>query len=76
MTNTSGARSAQEAIRIARLAKASGCGNWIKIEVINDSKYLMPDNAETIKATEVLASDSYQSRLGPLKRGGGRLWPD
>ncbi len=59
MTNTSGARSAQEAIRIARLAKASGCGNWIKIEVINDSKYLMPDNAETIKATEVLASEGF-----------------
>ncbi len=59
LTNTSGARTAQEAIRIARLAKASGCGNWVKIEVINDSKYLLPDNAETIKATEVLAQEGF-----------------
>ena len=59
MTNTSGARNAQEAVRIARLAKASGCGNWIKIEVINDSKYLLPDNNETIKATEILAAEGF-----------------
>ena len=59
LTNTSGARNAQEAIRIARLAKASGCGNWVKIEVINDSKYLLPDNQETIKATEILAAEGF-----------------
>ncbi len=59
LTNTSGARTAQEAVRIARLAKASGCGNWVKIEVINDSKYLLPDNAETIKATEILAAEGF-----------------
>ena len=59
VTNTSGARNAQEAVRIARLAKASGCGNWIKIEVINDSKYLLPDNVETIKATEILAAEGF-----------------
>jgi len=59
LTNTSGARNAQEAVRIARLAKASGYGNWIKIEVINDSKYLLPDNAETIKATEILAAEGF-----------------
>ncbi len=59
LTNTSGARTAQEAIRIARLAKASGCGNWVKIEVINDSKYLLPDNVETIKATEILAAEGF-----------------
>ena len=59
LTNTSGARNAQEAIRIARLAKASGHGNWIKIEVINDSKYLLPDNAETVKATEALAKEGF-----------------
>ena len=59
LTNTSGARNAQEAVRIARLAKASGCGNWVKIEVINDSKYLLPDNAETIKATEILAAEGF-----------------
>ncbi len=59
LTNTSGARNAQEAVRIARLARDSGCGNWIKIEVINDSKYLLPDNAETIKATEILAREGF-----------------
>jgi thiazole synthase len=59
MPNTSGARNAEEAIRIARLAKASGCGNWIKIEVISDNKYLLPDNCETIKATKVLSDDGF-----------------
>ncbi len=59
LTNTSGARTAQEAVRIARLAKASGCGNWVKIEVINDSKYLLPDNEQTIKATEILAAEGF-----------------
>ena len=59
MPNTSGARTAQEAVRIARLARAAGCGNWIKIEVIDDNRYLMPDNAETIKATEILAAEGF-----------------
>ncbi|MDO8580441.1 MAG: thiazole synthase, partial [Candidatus Omnitrophota bacterium] len=59
MTNTSGARNAKEAIRIAHLARESGCGLWIKIEVINDSKYLLPDNEETIKATETLAKEGF-----------------
>jgi len=59
LVNTSGARNAQEALRIARLAKASGYGNWIKIEVINDSKYLLPDNYETIKATEMLTAEGF-----------------
>jgi len=59
LTNTSGARNASEAIRIARLAKSTGCGNWVKIEVINDSKYLLPDNNETIKATTTLAAEGF-----------------
>ncbi|MFH1836710.1 MAG: thiazole synthase [Candidatus Omnitrophota bacterium] len=59
MANTSGARNADEAVRIARLAKASGCGNWIKIEVINDNKYLLPDNLETLRAVEVLAKEGF-----------------
>lgn len=59
MPNTSGARNAEEAIRIARLAKASGCGNWIKIEVIPDNQYLLPDNLETLKAIEVLAQEGF-----------------
>ena len=59
LANTSGARNAQEAVRIARLARECGCGRWVKIEVINDSKYLLPDNLETIKATEILASEGF-----------------
>ena len=59
LPNTSGARNAEEAVRIARLARASGCGDFIKIEVISDSKYLLPDNAETIKATEILANEGF-----------------
>ncbi|AFS78180.1 thiazole synthase ThiG [Gottschalkia acidurici 9a] len=59
LPNTSGARNAEEAIRIARLARATGCGDWIKIEVISDNKYLLPDGYETIKATEVLASEGF-----------------
>ncbi|MDD4202233.1 MAG: thiazole synthase [Candidatus Omnitrophica bacterium] len=59
MSNTSGARNADEAVRIARLAKACGCGNWIKIEVISDNKYLLPDNVETLKATEILTKEGF-----------------
>ena len=59
LPNTSGARNAQEAVRIARLARELGCGDFVKIEVINDSKYLMPDNYETIKATEILAKEGF-----------------
>lgn len=59
LPNTSGARNAQEAVRIARLAQAMGCGNWIKIEVINDSKYLLPDNSETVIATEILTKEGF-----------------
>ncbi|HBL06018.1 MAG TPA: thiazole synthase [Clostridium sp.] len=59
LPNTSGATNAEEAVRIARIAKAMGCGNWIKIEVISDSKYLLPDNEETIKATEILAKEGF-----------------
>jgi thiazole synthase len=59
MPNTSGARNAREAVRIARLARAAGCGNWVKIEVITDNRYLLPDNFETIKATEILAAEGF-----------------
>jgi thiazole synthase len=59
MPNTSGARTADEAVRIARIARELGCGNFIKIEVINEMKYLMPDNDETVKATEILAKDGF-----------------
>lgn len=59
LPNTSGARNAEEAVRIAHLAREIGCGDFIKIEVIHDSKYLMPDNYETIKATEMLATEGF-----------------
>jgi len=59
MPNTSGARNADEAVRIARIARAAGCGNWVKIEVITDQRYLMPDNEETIKATRILAREGF-----------------
>lgn len=59
LPNTSGARNADEAVRIARLAKALGCGEFIKIEIMRDTKYLLPDNYETIKATEILANEGF-----------------
>lgn len=59
LPNTSGARTAEEAVRIARIAREAGCGNFIKIEVITDMKYLMPDNYETLRATEILAREDF-----------------
>ena len=59
LPNTSGARNADEAVRIARLSREVGCGDFVKIEIMRDSKYLLPDNAETIKATEVLAKEGF-----------------
>ncbi len=59
LPNTSGARNAEEAVRIARLSREIGCGNFVKIEVIRDSKYLLPDNSETLKATEILAKEGF-----------------
>jgi thiazole synthase len=59
LPNTSGARNAEEAVRIARLARAVNCGDFVKVEVIRDSKYLLPDNEETIKATEILAKEGF-----------------
>ena len=59
LPNTSGARNAQEAVRIARLARELGCGDFVKIEIMRDAKYLLPDNAETIRATETLAKEGF-----------------
>ena len=59
LPNTSGARNAKEAVRIARLARELGCGDFVKIEIMRDSKYLLPDNAETLKATETLANEGF-----------------
>ena len=59
LPNTSGARNADEAVRIAYLARELGCGDFVKIEIMRDSKYLLPDNAETIKATERLVNEGF-----------------
>ena len=68
LPNTSGARTADEAVRIARLARECGCGrlarecgcgDFVKIEIMRDSKYLLPDNFETIRATEILAKEGF-----------------
>ncbi len=59
LPNTSGARTAEEAVRIARLAREIGCGNFVKIEIMRDTKYLLPDNNETIRATEILANEGF-----------------
>ena len=59
LPNTSGARTAEEAVRIARLARAAGCGDWIKIEVISDTRHLLPDGYETARATEILAREGF-----------------
>lgn len=59
LPNTSGARTAKEAVRIARLARELGCGDFVKIEVIRDTKYLMPDNHETLLASEILAKEGF-----------------
>ena len=59
LPNTSGARDAKEAVRIARMSRELGCGDFVKVEIMRDSKYLLPDNSETIKATEMLAKEGF-----------------
>lgn len=59
LPNTSGARNADEAVRIARLSRELGCGDFVKIEIMRDHKYLLPDNHETVKATEILAKEGF-----------------
>lgn len=60
MPNTSGARNADEAIRIARIAKIAAKTNLIKIEIINDNKYLLPDNYQTARACEILSKEGFK----------------
>ena len=59
LPNTSGARDAVEAIRLARLARAAGCEPWVKLEVTPDPYYLLPDPIETLKAAEVLVKEGF-----------------
>ncbi|MBU0479777.1 MAG: thiazole synthase [Proteobacteria bacterium] len=60
LPNTSGARDAVEAIRLARMARASGGGEWLKLEVTPDPRTLLPDPVETLKATEVLVAEGFK----------------
>jgi thiazole synthase len=59
LTNTSGAVDAEEAIRLARLARAAGLPDWIKLEVTPDPRYLLPDPVETLKAAQVLCAEGF-----------------
>ena len=59
LPNTSGARDAEEAVRLARLSRAAGCEPWIKLEVTPDPYYLLPDPIETLKAAEILVKEGF-----------------
>ncbi|MFZ5765232.1 MAG: thiazole synthase [Thermodesulfobacteriota bacterium] len=59
LPNTSGARDAGEAVRLARLARAAGGGDWLKLEVTPDPRTLLPDPVETLKATEILVKEGF-----------------
>lgn len=58
--NTSGAMNAEEAVRIARLGRAAGLGDFVKLEVHPDPNYLLPDPVETLKAAEILAKEGFK----------------
>ena len=59
LTNTSGAVDADEAVRLARLARAAGLPDWIKLEVTPDPRYLLPDPVETLTAAEALCAEGF-----------------
>jgi thiazole synthase len=59
LPNTSGCETAEEAVRMAKLARAGGLPDWIKLEVIPDPRYLLPDSVETLKAAEALVADGF-----------------
>lgn len=59
LPNTSGARDATEAVRLARIARAAGCEPWVKLEVTPDPHHLLPDPVETLKAAEILVKDGF-----------------
>ena len=59
LPNTSGARNAEDAVRIARLAREVCHTDFVKVEIEHETKYLLPDNAETIRATEMLAKEGF-----------------
>ena len=59
LPNTAGCQTAEEAIRVARLARAMDLSDWIKLEVISDQKYLLPDPIETLEAARVLVQEGF-----------------
>jgi len=59
LPNTSGARYAEEAVRLSKLARAATGINWVKLEVTPDPYYLLPDPVETLKAAEILVKDGF-----------------
>ena len=59
LPNTSGAMNAEEAVRLARLARAAGLPNWVKLEIHPDPRYLLPDPVETLKAAEILIQEGF-----------------
>ena len=59
LPNTSGARNAEEAVRLARLARAAGISDWVKLEIHPDPRYLLPDPIETYKAAEILVKEGF-----------------
>jgi thiazole synthase len=59
LPNTSGCETAEEAVRMARLARAGGLPDWVKLEVIPDPRYLLPDPVETLKAAETLVAEGF-----------------
>ena len=59
LPNTSGANTAEEAVRLARLAEAAGLPKWVKLEIHPDPRYLLPDPIETLKATEILVGEGF-----------------
>ena len=59
LPNTSGARNADEAVTLARLSREAGLGDWVKLEVVPEPRYLMPDPVETLRAAEVLTREGF-----------------
>ncbi|HYM65993.1 MAG TPA: thiazole synthase [Patescibacteria group bacterium] len=60
LPTTAGCRTADEAVRIARLARSMGLSDWVKLEVIPDPRYLFPDPEETLKAARVLVAEGFK----------------
>src|SRR5437773_689323 len=59
LPNTSGALEAEEAVRLARLARAAGMPSWVKLEVTPEPRYLLPDPVETLRAAEMLVAEGF-----------------